>query len=105
MTAIGNLPDELARKFPRVNLATGLAIVQAEIGDACGRLSAIEVKNRIIRKFGYLESDECGKDRRYQKRAAEPWQVRRDEEAENKRRVDEAIRNFDWGTGKAKVQA
>ena len=60
--------DDLAKQFPRVHLETGLAIVQAEIGEARHRLPAIEVKHRIVRRFAFIESDERGKDRRYQER-------------------------------------
>lgn len=98
---------ELARDFPRAALTAGLAIVQSDIGEAKSRMSATEVKNRIIRRFGFIESDERGRDRRHQQRhpvarmdshpvtsagqAAGDW---RDDARAEKARVDRVISEF-----------
>jgi len=64
-----------------------------------------EQKAKLKRVVAAVENAPAQPPRIYTSSSRESWQIRRDEEAENKRRVDEAIRNFDWGTGKAKVQA
>lgn len=88
----------LGEKFPRVSLDAGLAIVATNIGEARQRMPAIQVKDRIINKFAYLESDEIGRDRRAtarmqaapagQSAAPEHW---RDKAAANSRRISEAL--------------
>lgn len=84
---------ELNKLFPRVDVAVGLQLVEASIGDAKKRMPAKQVKERIIWKFGHLEHDERGKDRRYGERAAQKppptqpvWVVDRDNERAKSRR-------------------
>ena len=109
---------ELLRDFPRVNLTAGLAAATGDQLPSKDRSTAKQVKAAIIRRFGFMEQDESGKDRRAAARQAaaspptarasvassrEPWQIRRDEELANKLRNDEMIRNFDWGNGSARA--
>jgi hypothetical protein len=99
----------LGEKFPRVSLDVGLAIVASNIGEAKSRMPAVQVKDRIVNKFAYLESDERGRDRRAavrQTATPPPGAVRgdppgqrlhwRDEQRESERRMAEAERSFDW---------
>lgn len=52
---------ELESTFPGVNLVSGLAIVA---GEARRDEVGTDLKRRIRRKFGYLQNDELGRDRR-----------------------------------------
>ena len=98
LCAMNGFASWLAEKFPRVSLDAGLAIVATNIGEARQRMPAIQVKDRIINKFAYLESDEIGRDRRATARMqaappggpppAEHW---RDKAAEKSRRISEAL--------------
>jgi hypothetical protein len=52
---------ELQASFPNVDLTSGLAIVA---GEARTDEVGTDLKRRIRRKFGYLQNDEHGRDRR-----------------------------------------
>jgi hypothetical protein len=67
---------ELEKNFPNVDIASGLAIVAGETKS--GAVVGTDLKQRIRRKFGYLNNDEKGKDRRAQTprkpaKPANPW--------------------------------
>lgn len=59
---VNGFKAELLRDFPNVNLIAGLS---ATAGEATPSVVGTELKRRIRRKFGYLQNDETGKDRRH----------------------------------------
>lgn len=61
---VNGFKAELLRDFPNVNLIAGLS---ATAGEANPSVVGTELKRRIRRKFGYLQNDETGKDRRHAK--------------------------------------
>jgi hypothetical protein len=68
---------ELESTFPSVNLVSGLAIVA---GEARRDEVGTDLKRRIRRKFGYLQNDELGRDRRSttaRKAASKPFKPSR----------------------------
>lgn len=90
---------ELARSFPRVNVTAGLAAVAGEQGPAKDRTSAKTLKLAILRRFGYMEQDESGRDRRAAARqgaasgSRQPWETSswHERQAQKAKRITDAL--------------
>lgn len=98
ITVMNGFKAQLAECFPRVSLIAGLAAVAGEVGPAKDRTPAKVLKTQILRRFGYLEQDENGKDRRAAARypAGQPAQPRKDWREEKRARqqaISDTIRS------------
>lgn len=64
VTVMNGFKAALLRDFPRVQLTAALAVVTGEQLPAKDRTSATQLKGAIIRRFGFMEQDEAGRERR-----------------------------------------